>query len=112
MVPPDLPGDLDLPHDPRRRHRANDFDHIEPRVETAFRAAQKNRPLDLAALDVCLRDRRDHLLAALHPVSAAIKGGRKRAQEFTCQLDETVGPSPGDLIRTIMKTNNEQAGLK
>ena len=41
-------------------------------LAAAFRTAQKNRPLDVAVVDVCFRDRRGGLSAALPDFSAAI----------------------------------------
>jgi hypothetical protein len=44
---------------------ADDFNHAEPRAAATLRAAQKNRALDMATVDVCVRDRRGGLSVAL-----------------------------------------------
>ena len=66
MVPADLPDDLVFTHAAGGRHRAAHLDDLVARQKTKLRGAQKNCALDMAAVDVCLRDRRVDLLAALH----------------------------------------------
>jgi hypothetical protein len=58
VVSPDLPGDSLHASDRRLAIVPLGFDHHHAGVQGTVRSAQKNRPLDLADLDVCLGDGR------------------------------------------------------
>ena len=85
VVPPDLSDDSAHAHRPGRRHRADDFGDAVPRAEAALRASQKNRPLDVAVVDVCFRDRRGGLLAALSDFPAKLRTSFQ--QSLSCRVE-------------------------
>ena len=65
LVPANLFGDPPDAHRLGSGDCAAGDDHASARAAAALRASQADRPLDLAVLDVCLRDRRADLPAAL-----------------------------------------------
>src|SRR5438874_4913641 len=72
MVPSCLSNHPVHPPDTCRCDCAVGPDDLEPRTQAALRAAQKGRALDLAALDVCFRDRRGDLPAPLPNLPATL----------------------------------------
>ena len=74
LVPPDLFGDSPDPHPAGGGDCAAGADHPSSRPAATVRPAQADCPLDLAVLDVRLRDRRADLPAALPDLPPEIGG--------------------------------------
>src|SRR5262249_28756671 len=57
-------------HGPGDYHRSSGDHHIEPRLKSTIRGAQKNFAMDLAVVDVCVRDGRTDLFSIVPDFSA------------------------------------------
>ena len=73
MVTPSLFRHPDLSHHVSRDHRSDGNHHHEPRPARPLRQASRNRPLDLATLDVRISHRRNRLFHALPVVPAQLE---------------------------------------
>src|SRR2546430_15718842 len=87
MVSADLFDDSSDAHGAGRRDCSPGADDAGPGGETTLRSAQEDRALDLAALDVCLRDRRGDLPAPLPDLPATLICWRvRRPQRIRRQI--------------------------
>src|SRR5437867_3736243 len=71
-------------------------DHGVPGTQATLRASQKNRPLDVADLDVRFGDWRDDLLVPLPDLPAALTNLPTRPQAYFEQNDPHPDPLPSD----------------
>src|SRR5438445_5922246 len=98
MVSSDLPRDSSDAHRAGRGDRSPGADDLEPGGETTLRFAQENRALDVAALDVRVRDRRGHLPAPLPDLPATLNRaaasglGPRRARIEPCAWSDFAQP--------------------
>src|SRR5882762_2682466 len=82
MVPPNLPGYPVYSSGARGSDCSDGVGHFESGDQRAVRTPPADRALDLAALDVCLRDRRGDLPAPLSNLPATVILVRKLVDDL------------------------------